>query len=70
MPSLNKRSIEAIGECVQAFKKLRETSDDAPALTVQWGARVSRTLPYTWGARILGHGESNARVGSTCKWND
>ena len=31
MPSLNKRSIEAIGECVQAFKKLRETSDDAPA---------------------------------------
>ena len=34
MPSLNKRSIEAIGECVQAFKKLRETSDDAPALSV------------------------------------
>ena len=32
--------------------------------------RGSRTLPDTWGARILGHGESNARVGSTCKWND
>ena len=32
--------------------------------------RESRTLPDTWGARILGHGESNARVGSTCKWND
>ena len=32
--------------------------------------RSAATPPDTWGARILGHGESNARVGSTCTWND
>jgi len=34
MPSLNKRSIEAVDECVTVFKKLRESSDDAAALCV------------------------------------